>query len=411
MRLHLIPALFILTLLFACKSPGKPDDKEMLPAPGHWRAVLELPGAVLPFQMIISYTEGSPLVAILNADDTLVVKEAMITGDTFTIHLPVYHASIIARYTDSTLKGGFYNYYRGADYMIPFSAKFGEEHRFFKDADARNASVEGRWEVWFNPSDTIKANQAIGVFRQEGARVTGTFLQASGDLRFMEGQVHRDTFYLSTFDGGFVLLYHAALGDTMRGTYWSGNHSSGSWVAWRNDTLTLPDATGMAAVATGKIPFDINLSDIEGKSISLNSPPYADKPVIIQIGGTWCPNCKDEGRLLKDLYEQYNTKGLEIIGLSFERTDTAQALRNIERMVAYLELPFPVYFAGRGSREVVQAVLPQLVNFYAYPTSIFVRADRSVAAVHTGFSGPADPDTYASEVALYRQLVRELVGD
>lgn len=407
--LRLIFTLLLATLFFACQTSDDPTDKVTQPAPGSWRAVLELPGAELPFQMIINYTEGSPLVAILNADDTLVVKEAMVTGDTFTLHLPVYHASIKARYSDSTLDGAFHNYYRGADYRIPFRARHGEGYRFFPDADAGKNSVAGRWEVRFNPDDPEKATQAIGVFRQKGARVTGTFLQSSGDLRYMEGQVHRDSFYLSTFDGGFVLLYHAALGDTMRGNYWSGNHSTGTWKAWRNDTIQLPKPTGLAYIERGEEPFDINLSDPDGKRISLNEPPYAGKPVILQIGGTWCPNCKDESKLLKALYQQYRRDSLEIIGLSFERTNSAQALKNIERMVAYFELPYPVFFAGQGSREGVQAVIPSLQQFYAYPTTIFLHANRTVASVHTGFSGPADPDTYAKEVALYRELIKDMV--
>ncbi len=50
---------------------------------------------------------------------------------------------------------------------------------------------------------------------------------------------------------------------------------------------------------------------------------FKNKVVIVDIMGTWCPNCHDEEPLLVDLYNRYHKDGLEIVGLAYEYTDDA----------------------------------------------------------------------------------------
>ena len=402
--------LSAILILAACAN--EQDQTEIKPATGKWRAYVVTPGGQLPFNLSFDVKEHEPLMAIYNASDTLRVTEIRMDKDSIFIDLPVYHASIYARLWSDSMSGQFLNFYRGPDYRMPFHAKAGADYRFFP-ADAHITgvpSVAGRWEVWFDP-ESDDPTQKIGLFEQTGNRVTGAFLSPTGDTRYLEGAVDRDSFYLSTFDGMFVYLYKANIGDTLRGMYWSGNHYEVPWIAWRNDTIQLPDPGSLASV-DGSQPFTVNLTDRQGNPIGLTEPPYAGKPVIIQIGGTWCPNCKDEGKVLADLYNRYHDQGLEILSLSFERArDTAQALKNIDRILDYFDLPYPVYYAGFGNTEQVQTVLPQLTSFRAYPSSIFVKPNGEVIYVHTGFSGPASGDAYTREVELYEELVKRLMGE
>lgn len=403
--------LALLLLAGAC-SNEQTSSEEMKPTTGMWRAWVETPGGDLPFNLSFQVEAGEPLLSIYNADDTLRVVDIAMDSDSIFIDLPIYHASIRAKLWADSMSGQFLNFYRGPDYRMPFFAKAGVDYRFFPTDSRINEvpSVEGRWEVWFGP-DSDKPSQKIGLFEQTGNRVIGSFLSATGDTRYLEGAVDRDSLFLSSFDGMFVYLYKAAIGDTMRGTYWSGNHYEVDWIAWRNDTIQLPDAGSLAQVDTTQ-PFTLNLTDGKGKKVSLQEDPYVGQPVIIQIGGTWCPNCKDEAKVLSRLYEQYRDRGLQILALSFERTDNPkQAMTNIQRMENYMNLPYEVHYAGYGRTEQIYNVLPQLTFFRAYPSSIFLNRDGEVIYVHTGFSGPATGKAYQREMELYEELVRQIIGE
>ena len=370
-----IGLIFSIAIFFAACS-SESEQVEVIPTTGIWRAYLETPGGPLPFNLSFHVKENEPLMAIYNAADTIRVSDIMMDSDSIFINMPVYHAALHAKMWPDSMSGEFHNYYRGPDYRMPFHAKAGLDYRFFPTDDTNDnvPSVDGRWETWFDP-DGEDPELEIGVFEQSGNHLSGVFLTPSGDTRYLEGGVDQDSLYLSTFDGMFVYLYKAQIGDTLRGMYWSGKHYQVPWIAWRNDTIELPDPGSLASVDQSK-PFTVNLNDLEGNPISLSEPPFAGKPVIIQITGSWCPNCKDESKLLADIYDRYHDKGLEILTLSFERAkDTAQDLRNIQHMVEYYDLPYRVDYAGYGSTDQVYHVLPQLKDFSAYPTAIFVRTN------------------------------------
>lgn len=366
---------------------------------GIWRATMALNDSIsLPFNFLLQGTVADPMLSIINGGDTIVVDELAIQGDSIVIALPVYHAEIRARLSDSLWTGRFHNYYRGASYTIPFQAVHGLTHRFTTAETATDADLSGRWEVWFG--EGADGDQAIGLFTQNGLVLGGTFLTPYGDYRFLEGTVRSDSLYLSAFDGMYVMYFAAAIGDTLSGMYYSGSHYAAPWTAWRNDTLQLPDAYRMASAES---PFTINIPEV---SALLSSR----KPTIIQLLGTWCPNCKDEARLLESIAQRYGDQ-LQVVGLSFERTsDSLQAITNIARTVDYLSLSYPVYFAGKADRATIDSVLPQLKDFSAYPTTLFLYGDESVAAVHTGFSGPATGSAYATTIAEYERLCGKIIA-
>lgn len=382
---------------------GSCADKQTSPPsslqPGVWRATLTLNDSVsLPFNFLVEADVDQPMLSIINGGDTIVVDELTIKGDSMVIALPVYHAEIRARLSDSLWTGRFHNYYRGTDYTIPFQAVYGQTYRFVTNEASAATDISGRWEVWFG--EGVDSDQAIGLFTQNGSVIGGTFLTPYGDYRFLEGTVRGDSLYLSAFDGMYVMYFVAAIGDTLSGMYYSGNHYATTWTAWRNDTLQLPDAYRMASAAS---PFTVNMPEV---SALLSTR----KPTIIQLLGTWCPNCKDEARLLEALAQRYGDQ-LQVVGLSFERTtDSLQAATNIARTVDYLSLTYPVYFAGKADKEAIANALPQLEDFSAYPTTLFLYGDETVAAVHTGFSGPATGDGYAATIAEYERLCEKLIA-
>jgi thiol-disulfide isomerase/thioredoxin len=65
--------------------------------------------------------------------------------------------------------------------------------------------------------------------------------------------------------------------------------------------------------------------DASGKTLDQNSPEFKGKPLIIDIFGTWCPNCHDEAPVLEKLYRKYHDQGLVIVGLAYEYIDDTGA--------------------------------------------------------------------------------------
>lgn len=62
---------------------------------------------------------------------------------------------------------------------------------------------------------------------------------------------------------------------------------------------------------------DFSLTTLSGEPISLES--YSGKVLIIDFWATWCPPCVKEIPHFVELYEQYNDKGVEILGVSVDR--------------------------------------------------------------------------------------------
>ena len=51
---------------------------------------------------------------------------------------------------------------------------------------------------------------------------------------------------------------------------------------------------------------------------------FKDKVVLVQLMGSYCPNCLDETKFYSKYYEANKDKGLEIVALAFEKAFTAE---------------------------------------------------------------------------------------
>ena len=126
----------------------------------------------------------------------------------------------------------------------------------------------------------------------------------------------------------------------MQGTFWSGNHSKSQWWAKRNEKIELPDATTITSVNK---PLQFIFPDVDSNMVSLNDDHFKNKVVLLQIMGTWCPNCMDETVYFVDYYNKHHNEGLEIIGLAFEKTtDFKKASANVKRLQLHYQIPYPL---------------------------------------------------------------------
>ena len=438
MKYHgLILGLFI--LLQSCLHIEQPHS--ML-APGLWRAVLKVeqnfPQAVrtdesggdpslirvdeisqgeLPFNFEVIYdSEDEFHIEIINGTERILVDNIIFgldrstAKDTITIDFPVYDSYIKGIHHEKVIRGEWVVRSK-SNYSIPFVARHGEGHRFTNLKKKPKEDLSGRWAVTFG-IDKENPYPAIGDFEQDGNNITGTFMTETGDYRYLDGTVQDNKFYLSCFDGAHAFLFEAKIGDDGKliGSFKSGNHYSTLWEAQRNPEVTLQDPYDLTYMLDPSETFAFSFLSSDGNQVSLTDPVYEGKAKILQIFGTWCPNCKDETTFLVDHFKNQPTENLAIIGLGFERyADTSQVLNILNRYKEELEIPYELLYAGPAAKKDALKSLPMLNEIISYPTMIFLDKHNRVIKIHTGFSGPATSD-FNAFVTEFEKTVVEIAG-
>ena len=398
-------------VLFSCKSHIKEDHSAPIQT-GMWRGVLKLQNIELPFNLVVNQDGSGVKMQLQNAEERIPLDEVIIDED--SIHIPMYifdatiHATIE---NDSLLKGVWIKNY-AVDYVVPFEATYGAVERFKVDQIKEAVSFNGKWEVDFVEEAGIR--KAIGLFNQEGSKVTGTFLTPSGDYRFLEGIVNGNELMLSCFDGTHAYLFKAIQLDsgTIEGEFWSGKTWYQTWTGRRNDQFELPDPYAMTFLKEGYDDFQLKFPNTSGEIIDIADERFKDKILIIQILGSWCPNCMDETRFYVDWYRKNKNRGVEIIGLAFERkADLDYAITRITNMKEKLGVDYEVLIAGTTSRESREKALPMLNKIMSFPTSIILDKQHKVRKIHTGFNGPGTGHYYEKFVEDFNLFMDKLIAE
>jgi thiol-disulfide isomerase/thioredoxin len=280
------------------------------------------------------------------------------------------------------------------------------------DADVSPERFDGRWRVQFTSSD----ESAIGVFEIDQNQIaTGTFMTTTGDYRFLSGRVDGPYMRLSTFDGAHAFLFHAQMQDdgTIKGEFWSGNWHHETWTAVRDDEAQLPDAFEQTRITDEQALEEAVFKDTEGNPTRVLDAldDTNAKARVIEIFGTWCPNCADASRELVSLKEKYGDD-LGVVGLAFEVTeDFERSVQQVRRHHEHIGSDWEVLIAGLSDKDKATKTLGFLDKVRSYPTLVFLNADNEVQAVYSGFSGPATGDAYTAQRERFEQLIDRLIEE
>ena len=392
-----IVLLFVGILFVAsCKneSNSKVRVKENSLKTGLWRAVLEIQDEKeLPF---IFELQSNTAMVIHNAKERIKVSDITIKGDSITIQTPVFEGVFKGKMISSELiKGDFVK--PSLNRVVPFTMTFGEGIRF-KTSNKPITNISGNWETLFSPNSKEDKYIAKGIFAQDGSKATGTFRTTTGDYRYLEGVMDGDSLKLSTFDGAHAFLFEAKVTDsTMTGAFYSGNHWQEPFIAKRNENFELPSTTSLTYLKEGYDQLAFTFPNTKGEQISLTDDRFKNKVVIVQIMGTWCPNCLDETKYYMEYLKNHKNEDLEFIALSFEYAKTEEkAFLAINRLKDALQVPYPILLAqyGTSNKKKANEKLPMLNHVLSYPTSIFIDKKGIVRKIHTGFNGPATGEKY-----------------
>lgn len=383
---------------------------------GPWRARLTSPGGELPFGLELAREDGALRADLVNGPERIPVPEVSFDGATLVLALPHYDSRIEARLGGGRLTGAWRKR-SGAERWaeLPFEAEPGPGPRFrppsdgAPDAAGAGASLDGRWAVRFESS----ADPAVGLFETaRGGELAGTFLTTTGDYRYLAGDVRGRELRLSCFDGAHAFLFTARLRDdgTLAGDFWSRDTWHETWTARRDDGASLPDPYEQTAW-TGDLA-EVVLPDLDGVPRSLADPAFAGRARILQVFGSWCPNCHDEAPFLASLHERYGPRGLSVVGLAFELTgDFERDAQQVRRYAARHGVRFPLLVAGTADKRAAARALPALDAVRSFPTTVFLHGDGRVRAVHSGFAGPATGAAHAELVREFEALVEELLAE
>ncbi len=431
--LALVSLLIVSLLGLACR-PATVESS----LPGLWRGVLTSPGGELPFGLEISSTTtpgaaqapetaGTWSATVWNGPERVPLSGVDVRGREVVLRFEGYDSRIVAQLDGrgETLKGHWEKTGASGVGTMPFEAKKSTSSaalRFRPLAEVGLAesahaalvpSIAGNWAI--DLTDDEGTTPAVGELSQNGATVVGTLRTPTGDHRFLEGSYEGGVLRLSAFDGGHAFLYRARATEsgTLDGDFWSRDAYHATWTARkaRDGEVILPDAWNAIGLNNSEGAFRFTFPDLEGKSVGLSDPRFTGKVVLVNLFGSWCPNCNDEAPLLAAWHREYRDRGLEVIGLAYEVTGNVERDRELVRRFAKRHgTEYPLLLAGTSDKKAAGATLPDLSAVAAFPTTIFIGRDGKVRKIHSGFDGPGTGKHFEALQKEFVATIEELLG-
>lgn len=396
--MRLILVLLSISILFSCNTR---QDLKL----GPWRGVIDVQGHELPMNFTVKKESNKYLVILKNMDEEIVLDEVALKEDSVIMIMHIFDTEIHAKIDGKSLVGYYVKNYE-QDSKLPFKATFGEEYRFVKSKNTPTEDFSGTYAVNFDhEGDTTVA---VGIFSQTGNELTGTFLTPIGDYRYLQGNVVNGEMMLSAFDGNHAFVFKAKKTETgtLKGDFWNGKDWHETWIGVKDDNAALPDADSLTFLKEGFEKIEFSFPDEDGKMISLSDERFKNKVVILQIFGTWCPNCMDETKFLSKWYTKNKDRGVEILGLAYEaKDDFDYASGRVKKMKEKLSVPYGFVIAGNKDKEQAAKTLPMLNHVLSFPTTIFIGKDGTVKKIHTGFTGPGTGIYYERFIQRFNQTV------
>lgn len=396
--------------LTSCKC-GTDIPKKYLLAYGDWRGTfIHEKGGEIPFMFNITHLKNDSIeFTLVNGDERLTTHLCDIIGDSIICELPVYESVLMGRIfgaNNDSISGVWIKTSFDKETKYRFEAALGGKYLFASSGKELPASVDGNWETTF--IDSAETEKAVGTFHQTAVEVKGSFLTPTGDYRFLTGITEGDSLYLSGFDGASLCLVKAKVtGDKMEGMLYSGKDKFRKFTAVKNNSAQLEELTTEV-----RDPKSLRFSfpNYKNEVINFPSEQTKGKVVVLQILGTWCHNCVDETEYLQKFYNKYKGKGVEVYGLSFERTKMPEKARdNIRKLVERFSVTYPIVHAGEPTDSCLAKVFPQLKEMLGYPTTIILDKAGNVHKVSIGFSGPGTGDYYKQHIAKFESTIDNLL--
>lgn len=355
-------------------------SKAATPKAGVWRFELRYPQTKVPFLLELEPLKKGWAVTLINGMERIPL-EVRATKDTWIVPLQTYQNHLELKINSKTrITGYFVKAAKAPAEKIPLEGVHGAFRRIDRGAKP-TIDLSGQWAIEMTAPDGKKTT-GLALFDQRGVTLNASIATPTGDYRYIDGVVDGDRFTTAAFDGVFNFVFRGKLeGDTLKAEIAAKTVTT--VIGKRDASAKLPDPFKQTQAANLAFTFP----DTEGRAVSLTN--FKGKPVILQIFGSWCPNCIDELNFLAPWYQANRASGVEVLALSFERAPTAdEAKRHLAMVVKKRAIPYPVLLAATTSDETPEKKLPGIQNFLSFPTLVFLNRRHEVVRVHAGFNGP-----------------------
>lgn len=133
---------------------------------------------------------------------------------------------------------------------------------------------------------------------------------------------------------------------------------------------------------------------------TVDSNALEGKSVVVMFFSTDCPHCQHTASVMAPIYADYESKGVEFVGVALNPTANA----NLGEFIEKYSVKFPV---GLGGRELfIQAAgLTEMIRFY-YPYLLFIDKDGQIQEEHDG----AERGYFADLNGNLRKSIDRLLG-
>ena len=356
---------------------------------GVWDATVTVSNVSIPFRIELS-TEGTQVSSyFFNGDERVNPSTQGSFHDGFLdLKFASYATELKATLRDGTLIG---SYEGGPGSPYSFQAK--RHNASLSSASGSPApNIDGAWEIQVKSPKGESAWHLV--VKQLGSTVSAAVLRVDGDTGNLSGNYKDGKFILSHFTGERPFYVEATLlTDGTLQLQISNYKETQELIALRPDTarakgLAPPDDPAQhTKLKDPNEPLRFSFPDLNGQVVSDRDARFRGKVVLVNITGSWCPNCHDEAPFLEALYRKYHDQGLEVVALDFEQ---AEQLKDLSRLRAFIQrygIEYTYLVAGEPSQ--LNEKIPQAENLNAWPTTFFVGRDGLVHRVHTGFTSRA----------------------
>lgn len=399
-RLCLFVILFITLPLFA--------------QTGQWRAELHREdGHAIVFCFEWKQEAGKSLWFIQNAEERIKVDNIVQKGDSFLVEMPVFESQFRLIYREDHLQGLWIKAGATRTQTMPFTAE--RDKPRFPLSNKPSLHLADRWELQLG---TDPPKLALAEWKQKGSVVTGSVLTPSGDYRYLEGGIKDDSLFLSTFDGSFALFFTARIKDSVNlegGTFYSGARNKVRWQAQKKPKALLSkEEVAMHLRPGASATLDFSFPDLDGQTVSIRDKRFQEKVVVVQITGSWCPNCIDETAYYAPYYLQSKQRGVEFVALAYEyTTDNERSRKSLRKLQQRFDVQYPMLLTGVKASDSLKTekTLPQLTPIKMFPSTIILDKKGKVRKIETGFSGPATGIHFLEYKREFEATIEELLRE
>ena len=147
---------------------------------------------------------------------------------------------------------------------------------------------------------------------------------------------------------------------------------------------TSKPGTGTEAAARPPVPavaMDTEMKGVNGESIKLSN--YSGKVLLVNLWATWCGPCRNEIPELVRLHKEYQSRGVEMVGLTTE--DPVASAQIVQEFVRHFKVDYQV---GWAPREVAAALMQGRGSI---PQSLIVTRDGRIRKRFVGFHPQETP--------------------